>query len=202
MHLTNWLPVSDLATPTLRVLCFCVAVKECVVATYRYDYFTGAVMELFHNVKFPKGETIVIEENQFIEGFMPSAITRTLTEEEMNEYRRSYLEGGESRRPMLTWNRQAVFDEFASPYLIEWFDSIATTLQSSNVPMLFINVEAGFAINDRLRAFCRTSKNQKEITVKGIHFMKLVKRFESGSTKYALNRLSSGDINTYLKEPE
>ena len=53
-----------------------------------------------------RGEEMVLKNNVFIENVLPGWILRTLDDEEMAEYRRSYLEPGKSRLPTSTWPRQ------------------------------------------------------------------------------------------------
>jgi haloalkane dehalogenase len=50
-------------------------------------------------------------------------------------------------------------------------DTYGPWLQRSMLPKLFINGDPGRLINDRARDFCRTWSNQREITVKGRHFL-------------------------------
>lgn len=47
------------------------------------------------------GEKLVLEENFIIEKELPICMLRQLTDEEMNIYRKPYLEPGESRRPSI-----------------------------------------------------------------------------------------------------
>ena len=42
---------------------------------------------------------------------------------------------------------------------------------SRSLPKLFINGDPGASISGRLREFCRTLPNQREITVKGLHHL-------------------------------
>jgi hypothetical protein len=44
-------------------------------------------------------------------------------------------------------------------------------LAESRIPKLFINAEPGAILTGRQREFCRTWRNQTEITVEGIHFI-------------------------------
>jgi haloalkane dehalogenase len=44
-------------------------------------------------------------------------------------------------------------------------------LAESPIPKLFINAEPGSILTGAARDFCRTWPNQKEITVKGSHFI-------------------------------
>jgi haloalkane dehalogenase len=52
------------------------------------------------------GEAMVLQDNFFIEKILPKAILRTLSDQEMAEYRRPFVQPGEGRRPTLTWPRQ------------------------------------------------------------------------------------------------
>jgi haloalkane dehalogenase len=44
-------------------------------------------------------------------------------------------------------------------------------MSKNNIPKLFINADPGAIIQGSVRDFCRTWKNQSEITVQGIHFI-------------------------------
>src|SRR5437879_13874828 len=44
-------------------------------------------------------------------------------------------------------------------------------LADSRIPKLFINAEPGAVLTGRRREFCRTWRNQTEVTVEGIHFV-------------------------------
>ena len=47
----------------------------------------------------------------------------------------------------------------------------AEWMKTNNIPKLFINAEPGSIITGRIRDFCRSWKNQTEVTVNGIHFI-------------------------------
>ena len=113
---------------------------------------------------------MVLEKNMFVERVLPASVIRELTGEEMEVYRKPYLEPGESRRPTLTWPRDIPIEgeptdvhEIATAYS-RW-------LASSDVPKLFINAEPGAILTGDQREFCRTWPNQQEVTVKGSHFI-------------------------------
>ena len=62
--------------------------------------------EMFRNLRTPGvGEQMVLEENFFIEGLLPSAVARGLTDAEMAAYRAPYPTP-ESRLPTLQWPRE------------------------------------------------------------------------------------------------
>ena len=52
------------------------------------------------------GEVLVLGENMFIEKMLPGVTQRTLSADEMAEYRRPFLEAGDDRWPTLQWARE------------------------------------------------------------------------------------------------
>ena len=50
-------------------------------------------------------------------------------------------------------------------------DGYARWLSRSSLPKLFINGEPGAALTGSLRSFCRTWPAQREVTVRGVHFL-------------------------------
>jgi len=59
----------------------------------------------FAILRSPQGEHLILVENGFVEGLI-SGLDLYLTAEDAAEYRRPFLEPGESRRPTLTWPRE------------------------------------------------------------------------------------------------
>src|SRR6266568_6619712 len=53
-----------------------------------------------------EGERLVLEGNMFIEEMLPSVTQRKLSDEEMAEYRRPFMERGEDRAATLQWPRE------------------------------------------------------------------------------------------------
>ena len=113
---------------------------------------------------------MVLQENLFVERILPGSILRALSDEEMTEYRRPYLEAGESRRPTLTWPRQVpIADEPADVVAI--VSEYSAWMTQNEIPKLFVNAEPGVLIQGPVRDMVRKWRNQTEITVKGIHFV-------------------------------
>jgi haloalkane dehalogenase len=113
---------------------------------------------------------MVLDKNLFVERFLPGSVLRDLTEDEMTVYRRPFLNAGEDRRPTLTWPRQIPIE--GEPK--EVHDIVAgysDWICGSDIPKLFINAEPGAILVGPQRDFCRTWKNQQEVTVKGNHFL-------------------------------
>ena len=125
---------------------------------------------VFQGFRSPAGEQMVLEKNIFVERVLPGSVLRTLTDEEMAEYRKPFLDAGESRRPTLTWPRQIPIDG-EPPDVAETIAAYADWLASSPVPKLFVNAEPGAILTGVQREFCRTWPNQTEVTVRGSHFI-------------------------------
>jgi haloalkane dehalogenase len=121
-------------------------------------------------MRSPAGETIILEKNVFVDRILPGSVIRDLTDEEMDEYRRPYLEPGESRRPTLTWPREIPID--GAPEDVDAIVSgYSAWLAGSDLPKLFVNADPGSILTGPQREFCRTWPNQQEVTVAGIHFI-------------------------------
>ena len=116
------------------------------------------------------GEGMILEKNIFIENILPGSILRKLTDEEMNVYRKPFPEPGEPRRPMLTWPRQVPIDGDPAD-VTKIVDTYSKWLARCDLPKLFINAEPGAILTGPQREFGRAFPNQKEVTVKGIHFI-------------------------------
>ena len=143
---------------------------EAIVRPVTWEEWPDAARQVFQGFRSPAGEDMVLEKNIFVERVLPGSVLRGLTEEEMEVYRRPYLEVGESRRPTLTWPREIpVGGEPAD--VVQIVSEYAEWLAGSDVPKLFINAEPGAILTGPQREFCRTWPNQQEVTVKGVHFI-------------------------------
>jgi haloalkane dehalogenase len=143
---------------------------EGMVRPVSWDEWPEAARDVFQGFRSPAGETMVLENNVFVENVLPGSIIRDLSKEEMDVYRRPFLQSGEDRRPTLTWPRQIPLNgEPADVTAIA--ESYAEWLSKSDVPKLFINAEPGAILTGPQREFCRSWPNQTEVTVRGSHFI-------------------------------
>lgn len=147
-----------------------IAYLEAVVRPLTWDEWPEASRKIFQGFRSEAGEELILERNVFVERVLPGSIQRTLTEEEMAEYRRPFAEAGERRRPTLTWPRQIPIDGEPAD-VVEIVASYADWLSASPTPKLFVNGEPGAILTGAQREFCRTWPNQREVTVAGIHFL-------------------------------
>lgn len=127
----------------------------------------------FRIMRSERGEKAVLEDNLFITMFL-GEVGLYLSEEDKAEYRRPYLEPGESRRPTLTWPREVPFGDDPAVNA-EIMDSYSAWLAESDVPKLFIQAFPGVIFMvPGMRKFARGLPNQKIVKVYGGHFLQEV----------------------------
>jgi haloalkane dehalogenase len=139
-----------------------------------YDYPDsrpgGAGREDFEALRSGAGEKMVLEDNLFVEQVLPAMTLRKYSDAEMEEYRRPFREPGEGRRPTLTWPRELPIE--GEPIdVVMIVGDYAGWMLMNDIPKLFINGDPGTSLVDEQREFCRRWPNQREITVKGRHFL-------------------------------
>lgn len=168
-----------------------IAYMEAVVRPLTWEEWRDESRQIFQDLRSEAGEEMVLEKNLFIEGILPSAVLRDLTEEEMNVYRRPYLEPGESRRPTLTWPRELPINGEPEE-VVSIVDDYSKWLAHSDVPKLFVNAEPGAILTGSQREFCRTWPNQEEVTVRGVHFVQEDSPHEIGEAVATFVRRTEG----------
>lgn len=147
-----------------------IAYMEAIVRPVTWDDWPEMARSVFQAMRSPVGETLIIEKNISIENVLPGSIIRDLTDEEMEAYRAPFTNGGESRRPTLTWPREIPIDGEPAD-VVEIVSSYGGWLETSDLPKLFINADPGAILTGSQREYCRTWPNQIEVTVKGTHFI-------------------------------
>ena len=147
-----------------------IAYMEGIVKPVTWDEWPENATKVFQGFRSEAGESMVLDKNIFVERVLPSSIMRELSEEEMNEYRRPFLNPGEDRRPTLSWPRQIPI-QGEPKEVVEVVENYSKWLSSSDLPKLFINADPGSILTGKQREFCRSWPNQDEVTVKGTHFM-------------------------------
>jgi len=146
------------------------AYMETIVCSVTWDDWPEDAKGIFQGFRSESGERLILEKSLFVEGVLPNAVLRGLDEAELTEYRRPFLAGGESRRPMLTWPREIPI-EGTPEDVVQIVSDYGAWLASSDVPKLFINADPGSILVGRQREVCRSWPNQEEATVRGSHFI-------------------------------
>ena len=144
---------------------------EAIVEPITWENWPESARKIFQGMRSEAGEEMVLSKNVFVERILPASVLRGLTDEEMEVYRRPYLEEGESRRPTLTWPRQIPIDRDPEDVTRIVEDYGRWLAGEESPPKLFINADPGTILIGKQRAFCRSWPNQEEITVKGLHFI-------------------------------
>ena len=159
----------------VKAICY----MEGIVQSMKWEDWNEDARGIFQGFRSPAGEEMIIEKNLFIEAVLPGSILRKLSDEEMNEYRRPFKDK-KSRQPTLDWPRQIPLEN-EPPEICKIVDSYSQWMAKNDLPKLFINAEPGAILIGKQREFCRTWKNQKEVTVKGSHFIQEDSPNEIGS---------------------
>ena len=128
-----------------------------------------AATGIFKGFRSAKGEDLILNRNMFVEGVLPSAILRDLTNREMEAYRAPFA-APDDRQPTLNWPRQIPIDGEPA-HMVKLVQDYADFMAASDIPKLFVNAEPGSILVGPQREFCRSWPNQQEVTVKGAHFL-------------------------------
>jgi haloalkane dehalogenase len=147
-----------------------IAYMEGIVTPLTWDDWPENARRVFQGFRSESGEEMVLNKNVFVEGVLPSAVMRGLTEEEMAVYRKPFAEPGEDRRPTLSWPRQIPIEGRPGD-VVKVVEEYSRWLAQAGVPKLFVNADPGSILVGRQREFCRAWPNQTEVTVKGTHFI-------------------------------
>ena len=134
-----------------------------------WEEWSAAATPIFQGFRSDKGESLILDRNMFVERVLPGSVLRKLSEAEMAEYRRPFP-AREDRWPTLTWPRQIpIAGEPADVVAIA--ADYAAWMAENDLPKLFVNAEPGAILIGPVRDFCRSWKNQREVTVVGSHFI-------------------------------
>ena len=147
-----------------------IAYYETIVLPRRWEDYTGARAQRFKQFRSPEGERLVLDENMFVETSLPGGIIRKLSDEEMEAYRAPYRDR-ERRLPTLVWPRELPIEGEPADVVAIVEANAKWLTASTTLPKLFINGDPGTTISGRVREFCRSLPNQREVTVKGLHHL-------------------------------
>lgn len=122
-----------------------VAMMEAIVAPAMptsYEAMAPQQAEFFQALRTPDvGEAMILDQNLFVEQFLPGGVVRGLTEAEMNVYRAPYQER-DARLPTLIWPREVPINGEPAD-VVERVNAYNEWLLSSTVPKLHFYVEPG-----------------------------------------------------------
>ena len=146
-----------------------IAFMEAITTALEWPEVAEPYRSFFRGLRGPDGERRILQENKFVEQFLPCEVLRRLTDTEMDHYRRPYRDAGESRRPTLSWPRNIPFS--GEPADVASIVTANTDfLAHSDIPKLFVNAMPGTLIRGPVRKDVRSWPRQTEVTVRGMHF--------------------------------
>ncbi|MFB9924100.1 haloalkane dehalogenase [Amycolatopsis halotolerans] len=145
------------------------AYLEGVIQGRRWADFPPGGDTMFRAVRSAQGEEIVLDNNLFVEKMLPMGTVRELGEQEMAAYRAPFATR-ESRVPTLAWAREMPFDG-EPPEVAAIVAANGEWASHSQVPKLLISGDPGAVLTGPALDYARTWPNQREVTVKGAHFL-------------------------------
>ncbi|WP_315818463.1 haloalkane dehalogenase [Paraflavitalea speifideaquila] len=146
-----------------------IAYMEAIVQPRLWSDFPNGRDGIFRALRSDRGEKMILEDNFFIETVLPKSIIRTLSEEEMDAYRAPFTKPAD-RLPTLQFPREIPI-EGEPPHIVGMVEQYGQWLAQSRFPKLLISATPGALLVGRALDFCRTWPNQREVTVKGIHYI-------------------------------
>ena len=149
-----------------------------------WDQWPEVARKTFQLFRSDAGEELILEKNYFVERVLSGDTRLEMDSEEMQTYLKPFLNSGEDRRPTLTWPRQIPIAGEPRE-VVKIVQEYEEFLGNSDIPKLFVNAEPGSILVGKQRERARLWPNQKEVTVKGGHF---------------IQEISPNEIGKYLKE--
>ena len=146
------------------------AYMEALVRPLTWAEWPENARGIFQGMRSSSGESIVLDKNVFVERILPGSVLRRLGDDEMRAYRGPFLTPGESRRPTLTWPREIPMEGEPAD-VVAIVENYGRWLATTTTPKLFVNAEPGSILVGAQREFCRSWPNQREVTVRGSHFV-------------------------------
>ena len=136
-----------------------------------WDEWPAGARSIFQRLRSEAGEELILDRNVFVERILPASVLRTLSPEEMDEYRRPFGPPGDGRLPTLVWPRQIPIAGEPADVHQACAAYAAWLAAAPGLPKLFVNAEPGIILTGAVRDFCRTWPDQAEVTVPGLHFI-------------------------------
>ncbi len=145
------------------------AYMESILVPRRWEDFPNGRDKLFRGLRSAERERLVLDQNIFVEVVLPRGMLRKLSNEEMEAHRAPYRDR-EARLPTLMWPRELPIEGVPED-VVAIVEKDGQWLAGSSLPKLFINGDPGVVLTGRAREVCRIWPNQREATVKGLHYL-------------------------------
>jgi len=149
------------------------AFMEAILGPVRsWDQMHPKFQKMFRAFRTPDtGWDMIVNQNFFVEQVLPGAVSRKLSEDEMNHYREPYLEVA-TRKPLWRWpNEIPIEGEPADVH--EAVDAYQQWLQRTELPKLLLHANPGVLIRESAVEWAKANlPNLKTADIgTGIHFV-------------------------------
>ncbi len=145
-----------------------IAYMEAITAPAVVDPESPSAKQFYYFMRTDEAERRVIDENMFVEDIFLKSLANKLSDADKAVYRRPWLAGGESRRPLITWPREIPVN--GEPKDVhDVVVGYQRWMEVNTVPKLFIRGEPAVIMvegENRLTA-ARAWSNQTEVAVPG-----------------------------------
>ncbi|OQU93652.1 hypothetical protein CLAIMM_00134 [Cladophialophora immunda] len=137
-----------------------------------WDAFPEAARATFQAFRSPElGRRLLIEQNAFVEEFLPAGVVRKLTETEMDHYRQAFLSEA-SREPIWRWPNELPVGGTPVDVARILSDGHHWLLQTPVPKILFWATPGGLLSPEDAAGYARTMKNARAIDIgAGIHYL-------------------------------
>src|SRR5262249_53211350 len=146
-----------------------IAYMEAILQPRPWADFPKGRDTMFRAMRSDQGERLVLDENFFIETVLPKSINGRRTGEGVDASRARFRDR-DARRPMLNGPRELPIEGEPAD-VVAIVTQYGEWLSKSNLPRLLISAEPGAILVGRALEFCRRWPNQREVKVRGIHFI-------------------------------
>lgn len=145
---------------------------ESLIAPFTWESLPAEGVQMLKMVRTPEvGKEMIMQQNFFVEQFLPNAIMRPISQEEMAVYRSPYPTP-ESRKPVWKWpNEIPISGSPANVHNI--VSNYHQWLQTTQIPKLLLAVTPGIMIKEAEVAWAQENmKNLEVVNVgNGLHFI-------------------------------
>jgi haloalkane dehalogenase len=150
-----------------------IAMMEAILAPVpTWDDFPPDFVATFQAFRAPDvGWEMIVNQHMFVEGILPAAIVRDLSDEEMDRYREPYVETA-SRTPLWRWpNELPIAGE--PPDVVDAIATYNGWLQETEIPKLLFHATPGAILPPALVEWCVANlKSLDTVDLgQGIHFV-------------------------------
>jgi len=142
-----------------------IAYMESIVAPLLVSDFPEYVQAQLKHMT-PEGLEASLQGLDFLEGFLLSA--RNFSDVEKAHYRAPFLNAGEDRRPLISFDLPL---EGQPAHTVKIAEDYSRWLGQSDVPKLLIRADPGYLLTNRLYDIAKAWPNQTEVTVEGGHYI-------------------------------